>query len=318
MIRLKISAFIKKYKTKIQELGVKLIMVAIAVFMVTMIIKSFQDIGDNQEMEDPSNLYRPTDTIISGSNISKEQYENDKNLVNDFLSFCNKGEVENAYALLSDECKAESYDTIEKFKTLYYNPIFTQERECNLQSWISTKEYTVYKVRYTNAMLSTGVYDPNNVYQDYLTLRKKDNTEKISIGYFIDSEACDVTTQTDILTARVTKRNIYLKYEEYEIEITNRSQATILLSKLDDTNVIMLKGKDNSYHKVNLDPLFSKDLILEPNLKKKITLKFTKDLVANVQPEEIEFRDVVTHYYEYKKSPKNYKDIIQISIKVED
>ena len=132
MLRLKISNFIRNHKDKIKDLGQKLLMVAMGVFIATIILSSMSG-GENEKDQNEianeiANVYKPTQTVIQGSDVSKEQYEEDKNLVNTFLEFCNNGKVEDAYNLISDECKQESYPTIEQFKKYYYDNILQTEQ----------------------------------------------------------------------------------------------------------------------------------------------------------------------------------------------
>ena len=137
-IRLRISNFISKHKGKIKDFGSKLIMVAMGVFIATIILSGLSNVNNNDDSrEDIYNVYKPTETIIKGSDVSKEQFEKDSNIVNTFLDFCNNGQIESAYNLISDECKNEKYPTIQDFQDYYYNYIFDRKRECNLQSWIS-------------------------------------------------------------------------------------------------------------------------------------------------------------------------------------
>ena len=132
MIRVKISGFIKRNKYKIQNLLTKLIIVAIVVLIATIILSAFR--RNEQEENNIKESYIPTETVIKGSNISKEQYSYDINVVNKFLECCNNKNVEEAYNLLSDECKEELYPTIEYFKTNYYDIIFNIERQYNLHT----------------------------------------------------------------------------------------------------------------------------------------------------------------------------------------
>lgn len=125
-IRLTISNFIRRHKNKIRDFGMKLLMVAMGVLIATVILYSLPSDSDKKEDEEEQkyNVYKPTETIIKGSDISEEQYEEDSNLVNKFLEYCNNSEVDKAYELLTDECKSEKYITLEQFKEYYYNYIF--------------------------------------------------------------------------------------------------------------------------------------------------------------------------------------------------
>lgn len=316
-IRLKIIEFIKKYKDKIKDLGQKLIMVAMVVLIATIIISSFSGV-ETEKNEEVYNVYKPTQTIIKGQDISKEQYEKDSNLVNTFLEYCNNKKVEEAYELLSDTCKKEAYPDIETFKINYYNTIFDIKRECNLQAWITTDEYTVYKVRYSNSMLSTGIYQEGNVYQDYITLNKKDQEEKISIGNFVDSNECDIVTKTEELTVIVSQKRQYISYEEYDLNITNKTYNTILLNNLENTESIKLISSAGVKYSAYTSKLFLKDLIINSNETQKITIRFKKQFSSENKSSKIMINGIIKDYDVYMENEQGYKDTTNITIKVED
>jgi len=316
MIRVKISNFIKKHENKIKDLGSKLVIVAMVVFIATIML-SFNRIENLEEEEKNKEIYKPTETIISGSNILEEQYQKDSNAVNKFLEFCNNKELESAYNLLSDVCKEELYPSIEDFKKYYHEKIFDKKREYNLQSWISTSKYTVYKIRYTNSMLSTGTYNENDVYQDYITIDKNSDEEKISVGNLIYSEDCNIVTKTDEIESTVAKKIIYISYEEYEIKVRNISDKTILLDTLESGQKIRLIGNGTPYFAYT-NKLFLTNLTINPNEIKTITIRFNKNLSSNNQSERIEFLNVIKDYDLYQQNKENYTDTITIKIKVED
>lgn len=314
--RLKVIEFIKKHEDKIKNVGQKLIIVAMVVLVATIIISSFSG-GETEKNEDEYNVYKPTETIIKGQDVSKEQYEKDSNLVNTFLEYCNSKEVEEAYSLVSDECKTEKYPTIEEFKKYYYNDIFEKKRECNLQAWISTDEYTIYKIRYSNSMLSTGTYDETDVYEDYITLNRKNNTEKISIGSFVDSEECNIVTNEEGIEATVIMKKIYISDEEYEIYVTNNTEKTILLDNLNSSTSILLQSSTSQYLAYT-NKLFISNLIIEPGETQRLQIRFIKSLGSNSESRRIQFSSVIKDYDAYIQDETGYTDTTQIKIKVED
>lgn len=315
--RLKVIEFIKKHEDKIKNVGQKLIIVAMVVLVATIIISSFSG-GETEKNEDEYNVYKPTETIIKGQDVSKEQYEKDSNLVNTFLEYCNSKKVEEAYELLSDTCKNEVYPDIETFKTNYYNTIFDIKRECNLQAWITTSDYIVYKIRYSNSMLSTGTYQEGNVYQDYITLNRKEQEDKISIGNFVDSNECNIVTKTDELTVVVSKKRQYITYEEYDLNITNNTYNTILLNNLENTESIKLISSAGVRYSAYTSKLFLKDLILNTNETQKITIRFKKQFSSENKSSKIMINGIIKDYDAYMENEQEYEDITNITIKVED
>lgn len=317
MIKVRISNFIKNNKNKIQDVLTKLIIVAIVVAIATIILSSFRNNDNNNELQ-KMDVYKPTETIIKGTDISNSQYKTDTNIVNKFLDFCNNANVNEAYQLLSDECKTELYPTIEYFKNNYYNNIFDKKREYNLQSWISTSKYTVYKIRYTNSMLSTGTYNQNDVYEDYITLIKNNNEEKISIGNLVGIENCNILSRIEGLEVTIIKKKIYISDEEYEIKVTNNTDKTILLDNLKTNQTINLIGSTGTNYGAYTNKLFLINLTINPRTTKNITIKFKKSFSSENKSEYIEFSNIIKDYYAYIQNQENYKDITNIKVKLED
>lgn len=315
-IRLRIIQFFKKNEYKIIDLGKKLVIVAMVVLIATIIVSSFSG-SQNEETGNNYNVYNPTDTIIKGSDVSKEKFEQDSNLVNTFLDLCNNKQVEDAYNMISTECKEEKYSTLEKFKEYYYSSIFATKRECNLQAWVSQNDYIIYKIRYTNDMLSTGTYDENDVYEDYITLNRKNETDKISIGSFVDSQKCNIVTKTEGIEAIVVNKKIYIDDEEYEIYVTNTTNKTILLDNLKSGSTIWLTGNGKSYSSYK-NKLFVSNLKIQPEETQRIVIRFMKSIGSNSNSTKIKFKNVIMDYDAYMLDTEKYANILEIEINVED
>lgn len=89
---------------------------------------------------------------LSQEEIEKEEQESEKILfISKFIDYCNGKQVEEAYNMLSEKCKIEKYNTIEKFKEEYINKIFTYKKEYKIE-----KENNLYKIEIIEGILETG------------------------------------------------------------------------------------------------------------------------------------------------------------------
>lgn len=314
MLRRWFSSWIRKNKNKFINIGSKLIIVAIVVFIATIIVSMSE--RENIVTENQKKTYKPKETIIKGYEVSDKQYELDTNLINKFLEYCNDFQPEKAYDLLSKECKEYIYPTLEIFKNSYYNPIFKEKKLYNLQAWITTSKYTIYKIRYTNNILSTGEYDKNQIYNDYITLTKNQEIQNISIGSFVASEELNVTTLKEDIKFNVTKKNIYLEDEEYEIYVQNNSPKTILLDNLENNNTIKLITNTDDEHQAYMNQILNSNLIIKPGYTKKVTIKFKKSVSNSRKSEYIEFLKVIKDYDKYIQDKENYNDTINLKINI--
>ena len=58
-------------------------------------------------------------SIISDQEIEEDTYKEHSNIIENFINYCNNGDVQNAYNLLSNDCKEEMFPTLEYFKNNY-------------------------------------------------------------------------------------------------------------------------------------------------------------------------------------------------------
>lgn len=195
--------------------------------------------------------------------------------------------------------------------------IFNKKREYSLQAWISTSAYTVYKIRYTNSLLSTGTYNEEDIYEDYITLDKNSNLGQISIGNFVMSKSCNIQTSTNDIEATVIKKTVYISEEEYEIKIKNNTNKTILLDTLEDGQGIKLLG-NGVEHNIYINGIFVENLKIASGETKIINLRFYKNLSSNNKSKKINFSRIIKEYDEYEKDKKEYNDIIKLDVRVEE
>ena len=67
-------------------------------------------------------------STVSGNSLSKTQ-TNSLETLDEFINYCNDNKVNEAYNLLSEDCKNQLYPTVEQFKENYYKYIF------NINKW---------------------------------------------------------------------------------------------------------------------------------------------------------------------------------------
>ena len=167
-------------------------------------------------------------------------------------------------------------------------------------------------------MLATGTYDENDVYQDYITLNRKTDTEKISLGNFVDAEYYNIVTETEEIKATVTKRILCTSYEEYEIKFKNKTEKTILLNNLKNSATIKLITEHGTEYNAQTTKIFLNDLIIAPGEVITISIRFKKSISADNVSKEIQLLDIIKDYETYIQNEDIYTDMAKITIKVED
>ena len=62
----------------------------------------------------------PTESVITGQTLHTETTNINMDIIKKFINFCNSGNYEDAYGLLSNACKEEVFRTVDEFKLNYY------------------------------------------------------------------------------------------------------------------------------------------------------------------------------------------------------
>lgn len=314
MFRRWLSNFYRRNKEKIASLA-KLfgILILIGIALARSISNKSSDSENNTE----TTVYTPTKTIISGDNIDKETYKEEENLVKTFVEYCNKQQIQEAYNLLTNECKEKIYPNIEAFKNSYYDAIFNQNRECNLQSWVTDGNYHTYKVRFIEDVMSTGVYDETEKYEDYITVVVKKNENRLNINGYIKTEEINKTTKTEEVEAQALNVDTYINYVIYTIKIKNITDKDMLLDNLTSTtNNIKLIGSNNANYRLSNKNLSISRLKIAPNENKNVELKFIKDYGSDVYGKAIQFGKIIKNYDEYKNEKEKYNNFGELKIKL--
>lgn len=317
MFRRWLSNFFRNNKEKIYNFakvfGI-LLLVGIA-FAYSFGKKLEKDNSKNENKE--TSVYRPSETIISGSNIDKEEYKKEENLVKTFVDYCNNKKIEDAYNLLTDECKEKIYPNVETFKKNYYDTIFTQNRECNLQSWVSEGDYNTYKVTFIQDIMATGNYDDVKKFEDYITIVTKDSEQKINVNGYIKSKEINKTTKIEDLEVVAKSVDVYMNSVKYYLEASNLGQNTILLDNLNNIMNIRLVGSNDAEYKIDNINLSLVDLVIYKNTQnKKIEIKFKKQYGSSVEGKEIKFKKAIFDREEYLKNIDTYNDYKEVAVEL--
>lgn len=253
---------------------------------------------------------------ITNENINKEKTTKNINAINEFITYCNNGKVEEAYSLISDECKSIYYKTIEDFKEYYYNDVFTTTKLVDIQAWINSKIGITYKIELTEDFLSTGMYNQNNYIEDYYTIVKdEEGNEKININKFIGLKNVSGENTRNNITIKCVGKEIYKEYEIYKFNITNNSDEDIILDGLENTDSVYLEGDNEVIYSAYMHELVEDNLVIKNGKAKEVKIKFNKFYNPDMDIEKIYFNDIVCNYNEYKAQKFKNNMQMQISIK---
>lgn len=254
------------------------------------------------------NNYEQRSTIISDGKVDKETNKNISNLISDFVEKCNNKKVEEAYNMLSSDCKNQMFPNIESFKNTYYNVIFKKTRQVQIQSWVTKDSIYTYKVSFLGDMLSTGGKSNENTEDYYSVVTEEDGSQKLNINGFINKKNLNRENTSNDINIIVKSVYMYMDYEIYNVEIKNDSNYKILLDTRSKTNTMYVTDDNsNKYIAYNYE-LSNDDLIVNAKSNREINIKFYKGYNSNINTKKMVFSDIVINYNQYNQSTNIVND----------
>lgn len=233
-----------------------------------------ESINTNVTIQDSS---KPTESVITGEEMPEETVNENTNLIQKFVSLCNEKNYNEAYNLLSTDCKEEVFTTIDDFKRNYVDKIFTSNKTYTLELWFNTNvEYTYRIVYIEDNILSSGTIDTINNKEDYITIIKENNEKKLNLNGFIAKEKIGNTSLQNNIEITVNNKLAYRSYEQYNITIKNNTNSTIRISDEQDGNEICLIDSNEVEYDSAINEISISDLIIEPGTTKNLSIKFYK------------------------------------------
>lgn len=256
-----------------------------------------------------------SESVVSGEKLPTEHTNLIKKL-DEFVSYCSNGEIDKAYALLSDECKEEMYPSQEFFKSGYYDVIFDgKKKDISAENWIGN----IYKVKFVEDALATGSYNSTTARQDYITIVKdKDGLLKLNINGYIGRENPNTLSKVDGIEIKVTETNIYMDYQTVTYEITNNTDKKIMLTEPNIVDTMYLEDSNKIKYKAYEHELLKSDLKFIPGEKKSLTIKYYSRYVSSKEITSAVFNRIIANYeiYEQIENKAYYRDYTAIKIEL--
>lgn len=219
-----------------------------------------------------------TQSAVTGQTVSTEKLKTASEIIGDFMEFCNQGNIEEAYNLLTDKCKEQMYNSLEAFEQAYYKDVFGGEQKIySVENWVGN----IYKVKISENMLATGKSNEGYSKQDYITVEQIEGEYKLNINNYIGYQELNKTTESDNIVMEVLYRNTYMDNEEYTLKVTNNNETAIRLDSGSNIKSLYLEDTRGSKYSAYTHELTDQMLTVEPNETKEVTIKFYSRYVSN-------------------------------------
>ena len=235
-------------------------------------------------------------SVVSGEDLSENQEER-IDVLNQFIEYCNQQNTEEAYKLLTDECKEEMYPTVEDFKTSYYDSVFGGvKKNVSIENWVDN----TYKVQIMEDFLSSGSYNKENTLQDYITIERTDEEQyKLNINNYIDRIEIQEEKEDRNIKIEVVKKDIYMDYITFDFKVTNNSSTAILLNDIDNIEGMYIEDSNGIQYTAYTHELSNELLTLQPNEERNIKIKYYCKYVSTKEINKVVFSDMILDYDMY-------------------
>ena len=253
---------------------------------------------ENEKISNNPNAqtYISQQSAITGEDINKNEIKKVNETISIFLEYCKSSKIEEAYDMISNDCKQKEYKTIEEFQEKYVKRKITKDDMCVIEKWMSN----TYKVSIFTNPLSTGEINTNKKI-DYITIVNEDSKQKLNInGYIGKSEINKEKIQNNIKIT-VLEKEIYMDYEIYKFKIKNLSDKTIKIDSLENVGTMYIQDIDYLKYNAYAHEIFEEDLEIKPEREMEISIKYANTYSDRVYINKIVFNDIILDYIKYSK-----------------
>lgn len=250
-----------------------------------------------------NSIIQSNKSVTSGEEIPKEDFDKANEIIGNFFNYCNAKKYEEAYNLLTDECKEEMYNSLDDFKEFYCKEVFKGgTKNVSAENWTNN----IYKVKISDDYLSTGKYTDENTIQDYITVEKdKNDSYKLNINEYIGRSKINKESENEKINIKVIEENKYINYLSYTFEITNNSYRTIMLDTLKNTNTMYLEDNNKMKSTSYSHELSDSQMIIKSGEKKRMKIKYYSEFSSGKEINKIVFSRIMLDYDRYVNMKNN-------------
>lgn len=236
---------------------------------------------------------KPSESILTDNKVNEKRTEENARIIQDFVAHCNNKKIEEAYSLLSDDCKQEIYSNSNIFAQNYIAQIFNTQKSYKLELWAGYNNCYTYRITYLEGnALQTGGYNTANNFIDYITVVKQGQDPKLNISKLVMKQTLNKTGSEKNIEIKVNSKVVYIDYENYNITVKNGTNRTILLNDgKTNSNSCIIDEMNNEYVAL-INEIPMNTLTINAQYQKTFNLKFSKMYNADSQMRYMQFKDI--------------------------
>ncbi|MCI8444517.1 MAG: hypothetical protein HFJ37_05110 [Clostridia bacterium] len=266
-------------------------------------INQFENKTKEEARNSDSNISMVSnESAVSGEKINISNSKKAKQVIENFLNDCNQNKVEEAYDLLTEECKEEMYPSIDIFEDTYVSKMFLgQGINCSIENWIEN----TYKVKIQGDLLAVGKVNDEDIIQDYITIKKVQDDYKLNINSYIGRTQINKSKNKSNIEIKVLQKDVYMDYEKYSIKINNHSESNILLDTRKRIDSMYVENERGAKSSAYIHELTDLDLTVYGKHTKDITIKYYNSYHSGKKANKLVFSNVIMNYDSENRASNN-------------
>ena len=279
-ITIAIRKFFKKYG--------RIILIVFVVWLIIFLINQY--LKRRPQEFSMIDTYTPDDPVIDdGGSVPRRYVETINKTVESYFNYCNTKQYEQAYNMLTDNCKEYLYGNDLSLFQEYVDSIFTKNKIYNLQNYSNVDDTYIYDMVILDDIESTGTTEGYEPYKEKIALRKVNNEFKISNQGFIESKSYNKVSEDENLRMSVESKDVSYRREGYNVTITNKTDKYIVIIDNSINAEVTLNLGDQKREVVNYS---NASLILNPGETSNVLFIFDKFYDDKKDPTEISLENV--------------------------
>ena len=279
-----------------QNRNIIILVIVICAFIV-LLIKTLNGFFSNPQVKNEDNqnnisndVQKTKNSVISDSTLDNKTAQDNYDVLKKFVQLCNENNIEEAYNLLSDECKQNVYPNLEGFTQNYVNIVFKNKKNLEAKNWIEYEDYVTYLVTYTGDIISTGDVNSEK-FQDYITIDCESN--KLNINKYIRRKQINKTTEKNNIKFTMNYVDIYKDYEIYNVDVENKNNKEIVLDNLTSVSGTYIETSEDTKINCSNYEAGRNNFTYGPGISKNMKLKFIKQYNTDIEDKKIIFSTLI-------------------------
>lgn len=272
--------------------------VVLTIIGVFALIQTLNNYYKNNTKEESSSTGNSTTTynasnysVVTGKEINTTLSENSQTIIKNFFDYCNNNNIQDAYNLLSEDCKKELYPNINEFKQKYFDIVFTNIKTYSSNLWISNAGKNTYRLEIHGDILGTGKKEEMPI-EEYYTVIYDNGKYSLNINGYIGKEDINISKSQLGVDITILSKQIYMEYEKYLIKIKNNLREDVILNTKENPRSMYIEDENHVKHIAFLNEISTYDLNALSGFTKEIYIRFNRTYKPDIKINKIVFDSI--------------------------